>query len=326
MIKDHRMTRFLRRTRGAVMVLAAVSMVAVMGLAALAIDVGYVFTARNQLQAGVDASALAGAAGLMTSQNLAIQQAMDFAGRNNCINQPVAVGAGDISFPNSSRIRVTSSRQLPLFFASALGIGRVTISAAATAELGSIIGTNHLRPFAVPDQNYGVGEYALLKAGSLDAPGTNPGFFYPVDFPPLNRGTPEVGGNAYSNNIETGCDGIVEIGDIIQVEPGNMVGPTKHGVDNLLRWDSGAYWDNNTNTVQGSRYPGYTSPRICVVPFYDERYPPDPGRNTVTVTGLGVFFIEGMQGKAPYGRFIEMLTHGIWGGGNTYLYGVHLVE
>ncbi|HNS72867.1 MAG TPA: pilus assembly protein TadG-related protein, partial [bacterium] len=135
------MTRFLRRTRGAVMVLAAVSMVAVMGLAALAIDVGYVFTARNQLQAGVDASALAGAAGLMTSQNLAIQQAMDFAGRNNCINQPVAVGAGDISFPNSSRIRVTSSRQLPLFFASALGIGRVTISAAATAELGSIIGT-----------------------------------------------------------------------------------------------------------------------------------------------------------------------------------------
>ena len=37
-------------------------MMAVMGLAALAIDVSYVLTARNQLQAGVDASALAGAA------------------------------------------------------------------------------------------------------------------------------------------------------------------------------------------------------------------------------------------------------------------------
>ena len=50
------------------------------------------------------------------------------------------------------------------------------------------------------------------------------------------------------------------------------------------------------------------------------------GTNTVTVTGLAVFFVEGISGKNVYGRFIEMLTHGIWGSGNTYLYGVHLVE
>jgi hypothetical protein len=318
--------KFIRRERGSFLVLAAITMLVVLGLAALAIDVGYMLTARNQLQAGVDASALAGAAGLMTNQNLAIQRAMDFAGRNICIQQPVAVSAADISFPTANRIRVTSSRQLPLFFASALGLNQTLITASATAELGSIVGTDHLRPWAIPDFGFRLGDYVVIKSGELGAPGTNPGFFYPVDFPPANKGTPETGASAYSSNIENGCDGTVEIGDILQVEPGNMVGPTKQGVDAIIRWDSGAYWSTSTNSIMGSRYPGYSSPRICIVPLYDERYPPDSGRNTVTVTGLAVFFVEGISGKNVYGRFIEMLTHGIWGSGNTYLYGVHLVE
>jgi len=318
--------RFIRQERGATMVLAAASMLAILALAALAIDVGYMLTARNQLQAGVDASALAGAAGLMTSRTQATQNAMDFASRNTCIQQPVAVGNSDITFPSSSRIRVTSNQTLPLFFASALGMNTVNISAAATAELGSIIGTDHLRPWAIPDMGFSLGDRVMIKSGQLGAPGTNPGFFYPSDFPPVNRGRPISGASEYRSNIENGCDGTVEIGDVLQIEPGNMVGPTKQGVDAIIRWDSGAYWDNSSSSVVGSDYPGYTSPRICIVPLYDERYPPDSGRNTITVTGLAVFFVEDMQGKNVYGRFIEMLTHGIWGSGNTYLYGVHLVE
>lgn len=317
---------FMRRQGGVTMVLAAASLLAVLGMAALAIDVGYMLAARNQLQAGVDASALAGAAGLMSNRTVATQRAMDFAGRNTCIQQPVAVGAGDVTFPTSNRVHVTSSRQLALFFASALGMNSVNITASATAELGSIVGANHLRPWAVPDFGFSLGDYVVIKSGELGAPGTNPGFFYPADYPPTNKGRPITGGSEYRSNVENGCDGTVEIGDVLQIEPGNMVGPTKQGVDAIIRWDSGAYWDLNSNSIQGSNYPGYTSPRICIVPLYDERYPPDSGRNTITVTGLAVFFVEGIQGKNVYGRFIEMLTHGIWGSGNTYLYGVHLVE
>ncbi len=315
-----------RNEQGNIFVLAAVSMMAVMGLAALAIDVSYVLAGRNQLQAGVDAAALAGAAGLMTSQSEATRRAMDFAGRNTCIQNPVAVSAGDVTFPTSNRVRVQSARRLPLFFAPVLGMANLNITADATAELGSIVGTNNLRPLAVPDLGYDVGDYALLKSGDPYAPGTDGGFFYPVDYPPVNRGTPIVGGAQYSENLAEGCDGVVRIGDILQVEPGNMVGPTRAGISALISQDPHAYWNTALDCVSGSGYDGYGSPRICIIPMYDVNEPPQSGRNTLTVTGLAVFFIEGMQGKAVYGRFMEMLTHGIWGSGNTYLYGIHLVE
>jgi len=318
--------RLLRNEQGNIFVLAAVSMMAVMGLAALAIDVSYILAARNQLQAGVDASALAGAAGLMTSRSEAIQRAIDYAGRNQCIRQPVAVSAGDGTFPSSSRVRVQSSRQLPLFFAPVLGMANLNIIADATAELGSITGANHLKPFAVPDFGFDLGERVLIKSGSVGAPGTNPSFFYPTDYPPVNRGNPIPGAAEYERNIVNGCSGIVKIGDVLQIEPGNMVGPTKQGVDQLMGMDPHALWDNNSGSVVGSSYAGYSSPRICILPLYDPDLPPDSGRNTITVTGLAVFFIEGMQGKDLYGRFMEMLTHGDWGSGNTYLYGIHLVE
>lgn len=318
--------RLLRNEQGNIFVLAAISMMAVMGLAALAIDVSYVLTARNQLQAGVDASALAGAAGLMTSRAEATRRAMDFAGRNQCIRQPVAVSASDVTFPSSSRVRVQSSRQLPLFFAPVLGMANLNITADATAELGSITGANHLKPFAVPDFGFTLGERVLIKSGEVGAPGTNPSFFYPSDYPPVNRGNPIEGAVEYKNNIINGCSGMVRIGDVLQIEPGNMVGPTKQGVDELIGMDPHAYWDYSSGTVVGSGYDGFSSPRICIVPLYDPDLPPDSGRNTVTVTGLAVFFIEGMQGKDLYGRFMEMLTHGDWGSGNTYLYGIHLVE
>lgn len=318
--------RWLRSERGNILVLAAVSMMAVVGMAALAIDVSYVLTARNQLQAGVDASALAGAAGLMTSRSEATRRAMDFAGRNQCIRQPVAVSAGDVTFPGSSRVRVQSTRQLPLFFAPVLGMANLNITADATAELGSITGANHLKPFAVPDFGFDLGERVLIKSGEIGAPGTNPSFFYPSDYPPVNRGDPIPGATEYENNIVNGCSGMVRIGDVLQIEPGNMVGPTKQGVDELMGMDPHAHWDASSNSVVESGYDGFSSPRICIVPLYDPDLPPDSGRNTVTVTGLAVFFIEGMQGKDLYGRFMEMLTHGDWGSGNTYLYGIHLVE
>lgn len=318
-----------RNEQGNIFVLAAVSMMAVMGMAALAIDISYVLAGRNQLQAGVDAAALAGAAGLMTSRSEATRRAMDFAGRNQCIRQPVAVSAGDVTFPSSSRVRVQSSRQLPLFFAPVLGMPNLTINADATAELGSITGANHLKPFAVPDFGFDLGERVLIKSGEVGAPGTNPSFFYPSDYPPVNRGSPIPGATEYKQNIIHGCSGMVKIGDVLQIEPGNMVGPTKQGVDELIGMDPHAYWDSSIEpdgSVAGSGYDGYSSPRICIVPLYDPDLPPDSGRNTITVTGLAVFFIEGMQGKDLYGRFMEMLTHGNWGSGNTYLYGIHLVE
>ncbi len=48
---------------------------------------------------------------------------------------------------------------------------------------------------------------------------------------------------------------VVEPGDKLQTEPGNKVGPTRQGVNELLSDDSGAYWDTGSKSIKGSAYP-----------------------------------------------------------------------
>ena len=178
--------------------------------------------------------------------------------------------------------------------------------------------------WAVPDFGWPLGQPVVLKAGSLGAPATDPSFFYPVDFPPLNRGTPIPGAQEYLNNIINGAGSPIYINDILQVEPGNMIGPTNQGVNALMSMDPGARW--NGSEVVNSAYPGFSSPRILKVPLYDPNYAPDSGRNTVQIIGLAAFFLQGMQGKDVMGVFLEMTTSGSFGNGYSFLRGVRLVQ
>jgi Flp pilus assembly protein TadG len=318
------MFELVKKEEGNILVLTALALVVLLGFAALAIDVGVILTARTQLQDAVDAAALAGASGLLTSQTLATTRAIGVAGSNDCLNQPVALNAVDVTFPTSSRVQVQGRRLLNLFFARVLGVNTANLTATATAELSPLSGTPGLRPWAIPDLGWVLGQQAILKSGSLGAPATNPSFYYAVDYPPLNRGTPIPGANEYRDNIQNGCDGQVFIGDVLKVEPGNMVGPTQQGVNALIALDPTAYW--NGTAVAGSIFPGFTSPRIVKIPFYDPNFPPLPGRKSITVIGFGAFFLEGMSGQDVVGRFMKITSQGSWGAGSSLVYGVRLVQ
>jgi len=318
------MFELIKKEEGNVLVLSAFALVVLLGFAALAIDVGVILTARSQLQNAVDAAALAGVSGLLTSQTLATDRAINIAGSNDCLNQPVAINAVDVTFPTSGRVQVQGRRQLNLFFARVLGINTTNITATAVAELSPLSGTPGLRPWAIPDLNWTLGQLVILKSGSLGAPATNPSFYYAVDYPPLNRGTPIPGANEYRDNIQDGCDGQVFVGDVLQVEPGNMAGPTRQGVDALLSQDPTASWSGSQ--VAGSAFPGFSSPRIVKIPFYDPNFPPLPGRKSVVVIGFAAFFVEGMSGNDVVGRFMKITTQGSWGAASSLIYGVKLVQ
>ena len=55
-----------KRQRGTILALTAVMITTMLGMISLSIDLGYAFSARNQLQNGVDSAALAGASALRT--------------------------------------------------------------------------------------------------------------------------------------------------------------------------------------------------------------------------------------------------------------------
>ncbi len=319
------MNKLLKNEQGNMLVLSAIGLTFVIGFAAWAIDVGYVLTANTQLQNAADAAALAGASGLIYSTNEATDRAIVFAGRNDCINTPVQISPANVTFPTATRIQVRVTRDLPTFFMQAFGIPQLSITRQASADAGTLQGTSGMRPWGVPKFNWQVGEAVVIKSGAVGAVGTEPSYFYPIDFPPINRGTPETGASVYEDNIRYGTAHWVYIGDVLQVEPGNKTGPTSQGITDLLGLDPNAFWAGDH--VESSLFVGMSSPRVVKIPLYDPAYPPDSGRNEITCIGLAAFFIEGMQGKNVIGRFVKMITHGSYGsGGYSILYGVHLAQ
>jgi len=128
---------------------------------------------------------------------------------------------------------------------------------------------------------------------------------------PGNFGAIALGGTGASNyrsNIAYGYPGIVRLGDILETEPGNMVGPTLQGVIELIaqdpsastRRDSSGHW-----VVTSGLYPLNESPRIVPIPMYSVYYSPANGRSEFRVDAIASFFIEGSDGRDVWGRFIQ---------------------
>lgn len=144
------------------------------------------------------------------------------------------------------------------------------------------------------------------------------GWFLAVDLENPECSNP-TGGDCYRTNIK-GCSGTVyKIGDTLAIdsEQGNMIGPTAQGVEGggpsdgvpaLIQQDPGARWDTATHSIVNSCAPGVCadgryhseSPRIVPIPLFDVDafYAGTPnGKNTITITNIMGFFIEGMGGQ-----------------------------
>ncbi|MFH1681565.1 MAG: hypothetical protein ABIH26_13110 [Candidatus Eisenbacteria bacterium] len=147
--------------------------------------------------------------------------------------------------------------------------------------------------------------------------------YYPVMYPPLNKGGPVGGAYRYHAWI-LGCvdsSFSVEAADTLVLEPGNMVGPTIAGVETLIASDPGAHWDEGANEVVGSAYP--VSPRIVKVTLFDpETGIICPGAGAAVVAARIVsIFVEGLLGPDLTVRFVDEVCDGetsvegsSWGG------------
>jgi hypothetical protein len=111
------------------------------------------------------------------------------------------------------------------------------------------------------------------------------------------------GGSDYRWNIANCNQTIMPFNAMLTPEPGNMVGPTKQGMDELIAKDPGAYWDTANNRVVSSKHP---SPRVVVIPLFDPDFyarGKQTGRNAdLRATNYLGFFIEEMRGNEVVGR------------------------
>lgn len=159
------------------------------------------------------------------------------------------------------------------------------------------------------------GRPMILKPGNpQDA--NQPGWFFPWDIPQVD-GSPATGGDKYRWNIANCNETVVTLGEEYMIENGNMIGPTKQGLQDLIDLDPNATWVNGPSggptdgSVEGSEFGGENgvnweaSPRIVTMPLYDPSFPVDPGKQPVVFNNFVGFFIEGIEGNSVIGRFLS---------------------
>ncbi|MBI3949405.1 MAG: Tad domain-containing protein [Acidobacteria bacterium] len=173
-------------------------------------------------------------------------------------------------------------------------------------------------------------EPITLKVGSPSA-SIAPGQFYPITFPPNVRS----GGGAaeYRDNIVYGWEGQLQVGDMLYLEPGNMIGPTRQGVRDLIAQDPNASLalTNGVVKIENSAYPEGQSPRLVPIAMFDPSQPPGPGRDFVQVTNIGGFFVRQQFGDDICGTYVPIQLFGgspgnCGGGGGRLGVTVQLVQ
>jgi hypothetical protein len=155
----------VRGNRGQVLVLVALAIFVLLGLAALGIDVGFMYSVRHELQRSADAGALAGASAFTTGdwndpgvKSLADDRARTYASKDTVVTTQLnrlepPSGEVHVSFPLLDQIEVVTSRNADLFFARIFGMSNRLITARAVAQarvIGPTSNVNCIKPFAIP--------------------------------------------------------------------------------------------------------------------------------------------------------------------------------
>jgi Flp pilus assembly protein TadG len=156
-----------RQRRGSVVVLTVFLLIGMVGCLAFALDLGFIFTARTELQRSADSAALAATSRLLEDQMATLEQitkedatanapavAEQFAGLNAVSSQSPGLGENDVVVghfmqdagtidPNSNlttnsvRVQVQRTEEqngrIRLFFARALGVDELGLQCSATA-------------------------------------------------------------------------------------------------------------------------------------------------------------------------------------------------
>lgn len=281
--------------RGVVALLFGVIIAVFLGFAVISLDAGTLYAARQRLVDAADAAALAGAQLLPDNAAGAAMVAEDYARRNGRPDDQISV---EVS-PGQDMITVAITRKVKLHFAILFGARASEIQARAIAIVGDLTTMRGVAPIGVERGNFVFGEVYALKLGPRD----NLPKGYHGNFHALALGG--KGASIYRENLKSGFQEVLHVGDVVETEPGNMAGPTLEGIRARLEEAGDETWDNYS----------YQSRRRIYVPVIDSFEV--NGRSQVKIVGFAAFFLEEIpeedgngQDVVVKGRFIREYQDG----------------
>jgi Flp pilus assembly protein TadG len=279
----------------------------------------------------------------------AVSSAKTTAQANHVIGSAPSVLDGDVTFPVgptglSNRVQVNvfrvANRANPVatMIGPVFGINTVDISATATAEASPANVARCVKPFTIPARWEEHSVPANDKFEKYDNKGnivpnadvyppTTGGIYWPVGTLMMLRsgtgnqiessyyqswvmpGGSAIGGDYYRENIYDCNQAKLSAGIDMTQEPGDKVGETNQGIDQLIAEDPNAKWDPIHNKVIDSCC--NPSPRIFPIPLYDPDYYQNGvthGRNaSLKMAGFLPFFLDRRVGNNVYGYVTKMV-------------------
>lgn len=220
--------------RGQTLPLLVIFLVSLLGMCALAIDVGSWYQGKRATQNSADASALAGAAYLGAGWSSAQTHAASEFARNKATGD-TATYTQTTKFVANDTIQVTVTRSAPTFFARLFG--KTSVSLVSTSKATMALNGGGAMPWAVMNNTYTPGTSYQIYT---DNTGPNNGA---VRLPAWDTASSQcttgtvngLGGAAlYTAQIQGGivttCP--ITINQLISTKTGQNSGPTAQGIDN----------------------------------------------------------------------------------------------
>ena len=267
-----------RRESGQFLVMFCLLGAVLIGMMALALDVGMILHERRQLQNAADAAALAGAIELPADATLANDKAVEWAENNEIdLSDGDQLTVSVDTIDNTVSVRV--ERDVPFLFGRVLGLVSVDVTAEATAKVGAPAALSNLLPLGVPEDAIDYDGPTVLK---YDANNSSNGNFGPLRID-------GNGSSVYENSLTYGTESaLCAVSQaaceypFVNTQTGDVIGGTRDGFN--YRFDNTSSdcdefdvvllptGDGETYRINGPCNPfssGSESLRLVLVPVID---------------------------------------------------------
>lgn len=338
------------RQEGFVLVAVALVLIVLIGFVALGVDTGVLYSAKTTAQSVADAAALAGAFTYVNTPTADQPSTASINATQVAINNTVMgkqITAADVTVSSdvpNRRVTVTVKSTQNTYFARALWRKNVEVSATATAEAAEYAeGSGCVKPWFLPNTILAaepvctaacdatktlidpitreVTPFGTSRIGSQfsvkpqNPSGTlAPSNFYAISFPG------SAGADDYRDAIAYCKSPYLRCGEYQQPKPGNMVGPTKVGVRDLIGDPPRFTYIGPGQYREASSSKTYdTADNLILTPIWSAcgtGFCPDAQvKGDLQIIGFAAVFIEGVVGDYVVGRLIGISSCGAVLGG-----------
>jgi Flp pilus assembly protein TadG len=291
--------KILGSQKGAVLLLAAVVLPAMLGFGALAIDIGMLYKSKTELSAAADAAALAGAQELPKKPGQAEAVAQEYASRNGKPGDQVTV---TVAADNRS-LEVDIKRVVPLYLANIFAKNSSLVAEKSKAQVSVAASVPWIVPFVIPKTQV----FDHVHTFTMRIPDPNkPYGQYEFDY--MNVGIENTDFATYIKYLKYGYQKTFKVGESVK-----YLGPSSGGKESVDAFFDRTVRDANSDYTKAEG----GQPRVMLIPVVEAMLPrTTPSGTPMKIIGFVGFFLEtvykGSYGKTYYakGKFLKDLNVG----------------